>query len=170
MTVPSDYVSVHRTERLILQPLTREHIAPWIGFLSNPVSVRYFPERGINPEESAKVWINSQLLRYKDNRFGLLALHLEDGTFGQCGLITLELEDETVLEIGYHLFQQHCGKGYASEAANWFREYAAKHRLAEKVVSIIHTENALSQAVAERNGMQPWKRCAWSENRLSFTA
>jgi len=163
MKVPHNYISEHRTECMIMRPLTVKHIAPWIGFLRDKTAIRYFPERGLNPDESAKHWIESQLLRYADGRFGLMSLHLGDGTFiGQCGLITQEIDGEKVLEIGYHLFPDYWGKGYASEAAIYFRKFAFENGITDQVVSIIHTENELSQAVAGRNGMKLWKHSSWN--------
>jgi len=167
MIVPSTYLTEHRTERLTMRPLTAGHMEPWIAFLRDKDAVRYFPERGEHPEESAKAWIDSQLLRYVEGRFGLLALYLEDGTFiGQCGLIPQQLDGETVLEIGYHLFPEFWGNGYASEAATWFKNYAQEHKTAPVVVSIIHTDNLLSQAVARRNGMQPLKTSEWNGKKV----
>lgn len=162
MIVPSDYISQHQTERLTMVPLTTDHIKPWVNFLRDENAVRYYPERGINPEESAEMWINAQLSRYREGRFGLLALYNENEFIGQCGLITQDLHGEIVLEIGYHLFPEFQGNGYASEAAIWFKEYAFKNSITNRVVSFIHPENHLSQAVARRNGMQPWKEISWN--------
>ena len=62
MHVPEDYLAEHTTERLTMRPLTAEHIVPWIAFLSDDRAVRYFPERGVHPEESAKAWIEGSAL------------------------------------------------------------------------------------------------------------
>jgi len=165
MNVPSSYLSEHTTERLHIRPLTIAHAEPWTAFLSDKQATRYFPaERSDFPAQRAVEWIESQLQRYNEGRFGVHALHLDDGTFiGQCGLITQEVDNELILEIGYHLFTEHTGKGYATEAARYFREYAAQERLAEYVASIIREDNYPSQAVARRNGMQPWKHTTWRD-------
>jgi [ribosomal protein S5]-alanine N-acetyltransferase len=159
MIVPGNYLSEHRTKRLFIRPLKEKHISPWIDFLRHPEATRLFPEdRKKDPENAAAKWIEGQQERYTDGRFGLLALHLEDGTFiGQCGLLKQELDGDTFLEIGYHLLPEYWGKGFATEAAAYFRHYAKEHAIAPFVISIIHRENLRSQAVAGRNGLQPWK-------------
>jgi RimJ/RimL family protein N-acetyltransferase len=165
MHVPENYLSEHRTQRLYIRPLTEAHISPWITFLQDEEAVRLFPEdRKNDPENNAAEWIAGQLKRYSDGRFGLLALHLEDGTFvGQCGLLKQEIDGESLLEIGYHLLPGHWGNGYATEAAVYFRDYARRHAIAPFVISIIHRDNARSQAVAGRNGLRPWKETIRNE-------
>jgi len=127
----------------------------WVQFLSDPESTRFFPKLDLTPEERAITWIDSQLLRYKEDAFGMLVLlEKETGIFlGQCGLLTQEIDGVEELEIGYHLLPSHRGKGYATEAAKHLKEYAFKNNLAESLISIIHVNNKSSQAVAERNGM-----------------
>lgn len=163
MLVPDSYLSEHQTERLHMRPLTAEHMPLWIAFLQNEAATRYFPDdRKKDPASVAEKWLEWQHTRYASGRFGLLALHLEDGTFvGQCGLLKQEVDGETVLEIGYHLLPECWGKGYATEAAAYFRDYAQQQAIAPFVVSIIHAGNAPSQAVARRNGLVPWKRIDW---------
>ena len=168
MTIPSDYLELHQTERLVMRPLGEEHILPWVDYLRDERAMRYFPDYiRLEAETQAPAWIQRHQDRYASNRFGFLALHLPDGTFvGQCGLLLQEVDGEVLLEIGYHLFPAHWGKGYATEAATYFKEYARKHKLSPFVVSLIHPDNTPSQAVAKRNGMTPWKESAWQDLRV----
>ena len=146
-----------------MRPLGEEHILPWVGYMRNPLTMRYFPDfLRLEAETQAPVWIKRQQDRYVNQQFGLLALHLTDGTFiGQCGLLLQEVDNEMILEVGYHLYPEHWGKGYATEAATYFKEYARKHLLSPFIVSLIHPDNAPSQAVAKRNGMMPWNERVW---------
>jgi RimJ/RimL family protein N-acetyltransferase len=157
------YLHTHQTDRLTIVPLTDTHISGWIRFLQNAESTRFFPEYlHTFAEREAEIWIKRQQQRYQDGAFGLLALHLKDGTFiGQCGLLTQEADGETILEIGYHLFAEFQGNGYATEAATYFKHYARQLAISPFVVSMIHRDNTLSQAVARRNGMSPWKSLEW---------
>lgn len=163
MQVPASYLGEHHTERLIIRPLTAEHARPWIAFLENKRAMQFYPEE---EHESllaqSEFWLSRQFARYAEGRFGLMALHRADGTFvGQCGLLTQEINGEPALEIGYNVIPEHWGNGYATEAAQYFKHYAFEHQLAPYVVSNIHVENKSSQAVAMRNGMQPWKPAVW---------
>lgn len=162
--VPASYLDEHRTDRLIIRPLTAAHRIPWMAFLADESATRYYPAVfREEPEAQSHVWIARQHARYANGLFGLLALHLADGTFvGQCGLLTQEIDGEQVLEIGYNVFPEYWGKGYATEAATYFKAYAFQHKIAPFIISNIHIENTPSQAVALRNGMQPWKTTEWN--------
>jgi RimJ/RimL family protein N-acetyltransferase len=68
------------------------------------------------------------------------------------------------LEVGYHLFKNYRGKGYASEIAQFLKQYAFTHNLCDSIVSIIHIDNMKSQKVAERNGMKREKTTMFFDN------
>ena len=88
------------------------------------------------------------------------------GTFlGLCGLVTQEVDGQRELEVGYHFFRQHWGKGYATEAARLFLDFAATHKLSESVVSLINPANVASRRVAERNGLTVDKFTRWPEHQ-----
>lgn len=81
-----------------------------------------------------------------------------DRPLGMVGLLTQEVDGESELEVGYHLLPSAWGHGYAAEAAIACRMFAAEHRLAPSVISLIDPGNFKSQAVARRNGMVMEKR------------
>lgn len=165
MFVPENYLTGHQTDRMQIRVLSNEHIVPWIDFLKMEETTRFFPEQlRTEADTEGPAWIKRQQERYTTDSFGLLALHLHNGTFiGQCGLLIQEADGEQLLEIGYHLFPAYWGQGYATEAAVYFREYARQQQIAPFVVSMIHCDNTNSQAVAGRNGMQPWKFVEWRD-------
>jgi RimJ/RimL family protein N-acetyltransferase len=164
MKVPSSYLSEHRTARLAIRPLDETYIEPWTRFLSDAESTRYLIAFSQDPAKNAKLWIERQLDRYRNGTFGILALHDHANNFvGQCGLIRQEVDGESILEIGYHLYPEYRGMGYAAEAATYFREYAFAHNIAPFVVSIILKGNEASMAVARRNGMELWKETHWRD-------
>ena len=144
------------TERLLIRPLTITDIIKWEPFFHNPASVKYFPNfiTG-NSENDARSWIQKQLDRYEDDRFGLHALtEKKTGEFiGQCGLLTQEIDNATEIEIGYSLLPEFEGKGYASEAAQFFKDFAFSNDITNSIISIIHKDNIPSQKVALRNDM-----------------
>jgi [ribosomal protein S5]-alanine N-acetyltransferase len=164
MKVPDTYLSEHRTERLTIRPLDETYIAPWTRFLQDPESTRYLIPVSPDPAENARLWIERQQDRYRNGSFGIHALHDQHNNFvGQCGLIGQEVDGEPMLEIGYHLYPEYRGMGYAAEAATYFREYAFANRIAPFVVSIILKGNEASMAVARRNGMELWKETHWRD-------
>ncbi len=154
------------TDRLITRFLTKDDISIWAKFLGDKESIQFFPNTSFkSPEEHSEFWIEKQLLRYKENRYGLQALINKDtGEFiGQCGLLLQEIDGIPELEVGYHIFKNHRGKGYATEAAKTFKAYGLKHKQADSIISIIHTENLNSQNVAIKNGMQLEKKSKWMD-------
>jgi RimJ/RimL family protein N-acetyltransferase len=154
MPVPDALV----TERLIARPLTGADVDPWMEFMLGEGSLDFLPFVGPT-REGAEWWIERQLGRYERDGHGLLALVTRSGgdLVGQAGLLTQEVEGRNELEVGYHLMPRFRGVGLATEAARAFIRRALETGMAESVVSIIHVDNAASQRVARRNGMD-WER------------
>ena len=150
-----NYLEPHSSERLHFRRISSDLIEKWKVFLADYASKPHFPDSSRDDELFAEKWIQGQLIRYAEGRYGLLAAYeKESGDFvGQIGLITQMVGDKVELEIGYHLMPDHRGKGYAVEAAKYFKAFAKSHSDYSSVVSFIHPENRASQRVAERNGM-----------------
>lgn len=145
-----------QTERLNLRPLTLDDVETWRPFTDDPLAmefmISYYP-----PEitDRALHWIEFQLRRYAENRYGMMALiDKQTGEMvGMCGLLAQVVDDIPELEVGYHIFQKHWGKGYAPEAAKFFMDYAFDNNLNDSIISIIDVGNVKSQRVAEKNGL-----------------
>ncbi|MBY6159831.1 GNAT family N-acetyltransferase [Mameliella alba] len=76
---------------------------------------------------------------------------LHDGEkVGRVGLINHVMWDEP--ELGWHIFDGHEGKGYATEAAACARDWAARELGLGPLISYIHPDNTPSRRVAERLG------------------
>ena len=149
------YLEEHETERLLIRPLVKGDYLVWEEFIMDVNATRFFPDDWKLKPEKSKEWIDMQINRYKENRYGLHALlDKKSGAFvGQCGLLTHTIDGMDELEIGYHLIPRYWGNGYAIEAASAFKEMGFENNLAESIISIIDLENIPSQKVAQRNGM-----------------
>lgn len=145
-----------KSARLTTRFVTMADAPEWVAYCSDPVATRFTALPGKTPEEMATAVMEITLQRYADRRLGLQALLLKDtGTFiGKCGLLLQEVNGLPELEIGYHLLRKYWGNGYATEAAQLFRDYGFENRFADSIVSIIHPLNVPSQQVALRNGME----------------
>lgn len=144
------------TERLLIKKLEESDIPAWTEFFKNNPSLPYLGiDLNKTPEESAKEWIEFQLKRYQENRYGHHALiEKESGKFvGMCGLLTQNMEGKQEIEIGYSLLPEFWGKGFATEAARFFRDFGFEHKNLEHIISIIDIRNIASQKVAVKNGM-----------------
>ncbi|MBK9449120.1 MAG: GNAT family N-acetyltransferase [Bacteroidetes bacterium] len=153
------------TARLYTRALTLQDAEAWTHFLENAEATQYFPKLPVTPAERAEIWIESQLKRYSEGSYGLLALiDKESGAWiGQCGLLGQQVDGTAELEVGYHIFPEFWLQGYATEAARAFRDLGFQHNLAPSIVSIIHRENIGSQAVATNNGMKREKACEFKD-------
>jgi RimJ/RimL family protein N-acetyltransferase len=100
----------------------------------------------------AQRWIEWNLDNYTTDGHGLWVI--EDPTtktfLGDCGLTYQLVEDEQLLEIGYHLQHRHRRHGYATEAAQACHAYALDELDANLVCSIVDPRNIASIAVARR--------------------
>lgn len=167
------YYRDHETQRLKIRLLTIEDAIIWTKFFDDPIHLKHLPlppQPGMNNLQKAEFWIDKQLTRYVENRFGLMALvNKENNEFtGMCGMLTQELDGEKVFEIGYHLLNSYWGKGYATEAASYFRDLAFKNNYAGELVSIIDDGNIPSENVARRNGMTWWKSTTYQDLKVNI--
>lgn len=150
------YIEKTETERLTIRELALTDINDWEAFFVNNLSLDYLGF-DINRDKHtlAKEWIEIQLERYQNNRYGHQALiEKSSGQFiGQCGLLTQTFEENSIIEIGYHILPEFWGKGYATEAAKKIRDFAFENKMANELFSIIDIRNLASQRVAEKSGM-----------------
>lgn len=155
-----------QSERLYTRFLNKGDIEKWAHFFEDKEGLWFFPDFGFKTTlETAEFWINKQLTRYAEKRYGLQAL-IDKNTnkmIGQAGLLLQEVDGVIELETGYHIFKEHRGKEYAPEAAKMFIEYAFKNNLSDSVISIIDVRNINSQRVAEKNGLTREKQTRWSD-------
>jgi ribosomal-protein-alanine N-acetyltransferase len=71
-----------------------------------------------------------------------------------CGLLTQLVEDKKEIEVGYSILPEYWGRGYATEAARFFRDFGFEQENLEQIISVIDIRNIASQKVAEKNGMR----------------
>lgn len=150
------YAHGKTTNRLLLRKVEESDISLWTEFFINNPSLPYLGiDLNKTHEENSKEWIEFQLKRYKENRYGHHSLiDKETGDFlGMCGLLTQTIEDKTEIEIGYSILPKYWGKGFASEAAQFFRNFGFEHEKLDHIISVIDIRNIASQKVAVRNGM-----------------
>lgn len=159
------YHSPIETARMQTRLLTPQDAEAWAAFLGHPVANRFLiPPTDADPLAWARQWIAKQEGRYAAGTYGLLAM-LEKGTgtlLGQCGLLCQHVDGRDEIEVGYHFFPAHWGKGYASEAARAMRDWGFGHLDTPSIVSIIHRDNLPSQRVAAANGMRQEKACEFA--------
>lgn len=154
------------SERLITRKLVEFDIETWADFFREEEAVKYIPSYGLaTAEERSKHWIDRQLGRYADNKFGHLAL-IDKKTnqfVGQCGLLIQDVNGNTEIEVGYHIFKKYWGRGYAPEAARMMINYAFDNHVTDYIISMIDVNNIRSQRVAEKNGLVRGPQTRWND-------
>lgn len=140
------------TERLILRPLEKKDIDIIYAMRSDAELMRFIREPQ-NRSESAD-WIELVSSRWRTEKIGFCAMIEKSSNefVGWCGLWTLKETGE--LEIGYAVARDFWGKGYATEAAIKFFDYAFERLQPEKIVAVADPENAASRRVMEKLGMR----------------
>ncbi len=139
------------TDRLILRPLDKRDVNAIFAMRSD-VDVMRFIREPQNRNESANL-IKLVSSRWEQDQIGFCAIieKLSREFIGWCGIWRLQETDE--FEIGYAIAKQFWGRGFATEAALKFLDYAFDNLENEKIVAVAQPENAASRRVMEKLGM-----------------
>ncbi len=143
------------TKRLVLRPLRPADADELHGVLGDAKTMAYYP-RPFSQEET-RAWIDWNLKSYEEHGFGLYAIDFEGSLIGDCGLTIQQVDSEPVIEVGWHVRRDMWGRGFATEAGEFWRDRALRDMRVDRLVSIIRPENKASRRVAEKLGLEVWK-------------
>lgn len=152
---------IAETPRLTLREMSPDDLNFVAAMLANPEVMRYYP-RCYSIEE-AKTWIERQMRRYARHGHGLwLTLDKVTGQpVGQVGLLIQRVHGIEEKEIAYLIHRPFWRQGFATEAAMACRDYAFETLGRQQVIALIRPENAASQRVAQKLGLQPEPERVW---------
>ncbi|KZS49858.1 MULTISPECIES: GNAT family N-acetyltransferase [Rhizobium] len=140
-----------KTDRLVLREITPADLPFLHRIFSDAESMRYYP--GIKSFDETALWFQRLAFdSYASHGFGLWAVtdRQSGALLGDCGITMQETSAGLEPEIGYHLWRDHWGKGYAVEAATACRDHALDTFSLARIVSIVRPDNTPSRRVAER--------------------
>ncbi|HEY4942038.1 MAG TPA: GNAT family N-acetyltransferase [Rhizomicrobium sp.] len=147
------------TEHLVLRPWREEDRADLAAMCADPDTMVDYPQ----PQTRAESDVRFERYRATYERIGYCrwALRLREGGdfVGYCGVQPLE-PDHPIgegTEIGWRLRRAHWGKGYASESARASLHDGFQRCGMKDVFSYTTTENARSEAVMRRIGLERLK-------------
>lgn len=146
------------TPRLVLRDLSDADVPALHRALGDPIAMAAY-EHGFDSDET-RSWIERQRERYAADGFGLWGVVLrETGELvGDCGITTQKVEDDSVIEVGYHLARKHWHRGYAVEAARACVDWAFATLGVDEVYAKVRDTNLASMNVAIRLGMTVRRR------------
>jgi RimJ/RimL family protein N-acetyltransferase len=140
------------TPRLILRDFRPDDLPAYAALCFNHQVTRYLG--GPKSAEEARVEMLGISQFFAESGFGMLAVERKgDAAFlGICGL-SVETWYSDDLQIGWRLFPEHWGQGYATEAALAWRDLAFATAV-PRLVSISDAPNTQSHRVMQRIGMR----------------
>jgi ribosomal-protein-alanine N-acetyltransferase len=140
------------TERLILREMN-ETDADAVFAMRSDEDVMRFIRAPQTRRAEAENWINLVSSRWKSEKIGFCAVieKASNRFIGWCGLWRLVETKE--VEVGYALFKEFWGQGFAVEASEAFLKYGFGELNLEKIVAVANPENHASRRVMEKLGM-----------------
>ncbi|MBI1187778.1 MAG: GNAT family N-acetyltransferase [Alphaproteobacteria bacterium] len=144
------------TERLLLRGWRDADAAPFAAMMAQP-DVARFLTADQRPQDPAAAWrtLSAFVGHWALRGYGLFVVEEKaTGAFvGRAGL--WNPEGWAGLELGWGLDRRYWGRGYATEAARAAARWAFEALRPERLISLIHVDNAASQNVAMRLGEKP---------------
>ena len=146
------------TPRLIIRDLTDADVPALHRALGDPVAMAAY-EHGFDLDET-RDWVHRQRARSSADGFALWGVVLRETgeLIGDCGITTQRIEDDSVIEVGYHLARDHWHRGYAVEAARACVDWAFATLDIDAVYAKVRDTNIASMNVAIRLGMTVRRR------------
>jgi ribosomal-protein-alanine N-acetyltransferase len=146
-------IPILETERLIIRELTLFDESWFIPLLQHP-EVMHFSPKGPLLAGKARHILKQVLRSYELRCYGLMGCFVKGTSvpIGFCGVFLRELEGVLYPELGYRLFPEFWGKGYATEAARELMDDAFERLQLPQIFSFIDPLNIRSIRVAENIG------------------
>lgn len=144
---------VLETPRLYLREFTIEDAQSLIDLNSNQNVIRYTGDGPVKDLEEAKRILTDIIFPQYKNKMGRWAVHLKsnDEFIGWCGLKFIAEDNE--IDLGYRFFENHWGKGYASESAKATLEYGVNTLKLKNIIARAAKDNIASINVLKKLGM-----------------
>ena len=144
-----------QTERLTLRRLTLEDADLMLAVWNDPAFLEHVGDRGIRTLEDAQRTLADGAFRlYEKYGYGPFRVALRDGDrpIGTCGLFRREGFDDP--DIGWSVLPEHCGRGFAYEAAQAVLKFGFDDIGLTRITAFISAENTPSLGLAKKLGLR----------------
>ena len=153
------------TERLLLRLPREEDVDAYARAFADPETMRYMGDGSTATREQAERGIRFWRDRWEVNGIGLFSVENRDTgeLVGRAGFLVwdtaswetssfAEAGERAVVELGWLVFREHWGRGYATEAALALRDWGMAKGGLTRLISLIRYGNDRSVRVAEKIG------------------
>ena len=142
------------TERLVLRRFTPDEAALMARLHFDPRVMRY--AGGVQTPEQSRAMFEQRVLAYYDANPGLGVWATIERASGECiGLHLINhIQGESDIQVGYLLYPEYWGRGYATEGARAAMRYAYAELELPRVTAITDLDNVESQRVLEKCGLR----------------
>ena len=110
--------------------------------------MKYITGHELTTEEAIE-----RYLRYTEDPVYGNYFVIDNNTQKVIGLIKFVEEHPGIIEIGYSVFEEHWGKGYATEIAETMVAYALENLKPQKIIGYVDSRNPASMRVLEKMGL-----------------
>ena len=109
---------------------------------------------GLRSEEQTREYLQANLEHWDRYGFGLWILRELPGSamIGRSALRHVDIEGRPEIELGYALFSDYWGRGFATEAVKAMLELAFEQLAISELVAFCLPDNAASRRVIEKSG------------------
>jgi RimJ/RimL family protein N-acetyltransferase len=142
------------TQRLILREMTESDAEHLLALSQSPNVMRYIlDEPPLTSREEALAALRERVFPQYAQGLGRWAcVEKSSGDYiGWCGI--KHMPDDGEYDLGYRFFEEHWGKGYATEAASATCDFARRHLPGKRVVGKAMRDNVASRRVLEKVGL-----------------
>lgn len=142
------------SKRLVLRRFASADLDLLDRLNSNPVVMRHLG--GPASREDTEEMLKGRILRYYEEYPGLGVWATVERASGACvGLHLLNhIRDESFIQVGYRLFPEYWGRGYATEMSIELLRYGFADLGLPQIVAITALNNLSSQHVLSKCGLQ----------------
>jgi [ribosomal protein S5]-alanine N-acetyltransferase len=142
------------TPRLALRRFTRDDLDLLYRLHSDPRVMRY--TGGVKTRAESDALVQERIFDYYEQNPGLgMWATLERATGACIGIHLLNnIRGESFVQVGYILFAEFWGRGYATEMCTRILRYAFTELGLPRIVAITDRANRASQHVLEKSGLE----------------
>lgn len=170
MSLHHYYHHLH-SERLSFRQLTKDDVESWMDFYENNPNLEYL---GIDLNRSnhamATAWVDAQLLRYRKQEFGQLAMvsKTTGELIGTKGFNWTEYNGRKYLEAMCSVKPAYWRQGFGLEAALSLYDFIFQHKVTDTILSTCHVSNQASQAHLVKLGFVKQEDLTLSDRTVSI--